>query len=32
MASTPGLIRRPVTIAGRQIILGYDEDALKKLR
>jgi arsenate reductase-like glutaredoxin family protein len=32
MATTPNLIRRPVTIAGKQIILGYDEDALKKLR
>jgi arsenate reductase-like glutaredoxin family protein len=32
MARTPNLIRRPVTIAGKQIILGYDEDALKKLR
>ena len=32
MASTPNLIRRPVTIAGKQIILGYDEDALKKIR
>lgn len=32
MAATPNLIRRPVTIAGKQIILGYDEDALKKLR
>ena len=32
MAATTNLIRRPVTIAGKQIILGYDEDALKKLR
>jgi len=32
MAATPNLIRRPVIIAGKQIILGYDEDALKKLR
>jgi arsenate reductase len=32
MAATPNLIRRPVMIAGKQIILGYDEDALKKLR
>ena len=32
MAQTPNLIRRPVVIAGKQIILGYDEDALKKLR
>jgi arsenate reductase-like glutaredoxin family protein len=32
MAEEPNLIRRPVVIAGKQIILGYDEDALKKLR
>lgn len=32
MAAEPNLIRRPIVIAGRQIILGYDEDALKKLR
>ena len=32
MAATPNLIRRPVIIAGKQIILGYDEDALTKLR
>jgi arsenate reductase-like glutaredoxin family protein len=32
MAEEPNLIRRPVVIAGKQIVLGYDEDALKKLR
>jgi arsenate reductase-like glutaredoxin family protein len=32
MAAEPNLIRRPVVIAGKQIILGYDENALKKLR
>lgn len=32
MAAEPNLIRRPVVIAGKKIILGYDEDALKKLR
>lgn len=31
MAATPNLIRRPVVIRGRQIILGFDEPALKKL-
>ncbi len=31
MAANPNLIRRPVTIAGSQIILGYDEPAFKKL-
>ncbi len=31
MAANPNLIRRPVTISGSQIILGYDEPAFKKL-
>jgi arsenate reductase-like glutaredoxin family protein len=31
MARNPNLIRRPVVIAGQQIIVGYDEEALKKL-
>jgi arsenate reductase (glutaredoxin) len=31
MAKTPNLIRRPVVIRGDQIILGYDEEAFKKL-
>ena len=31
MAANPNLIRRPVVIRGGQIILGYDEPALKKL-
>lgn len=31
MAAEPNLIRRPVVIAGNQIVLGFDEDALKKL-
>lgn len=31
MAKTPNLIRRPVVIGGDQIVLGYDEEALKKL-
>jgi arsenate reductase (glutaredoxin) len=28
----PNLIRRPVVLAGKQIILGYDEPKLKALR
>jgi arsenate reductase len=31
MAKTPNLIRRPVVIRGSQVVLGYDEDAYKKL-
>ena len=31
MASEPNLIRRPVVIAGKQIVLGYDEEKLKAL-
>lgn len=31
MAREPNLIRRPVVIRGGQIVLGYDEEALKKL-
>ena len=31
MAKTPNLIRRPVVIRGEQIVLGYDEEAFKKL-
>jgi Spx/MgsR family transcriptional regulator len=31
MAANPNLIRRPITISGSQIILGYDEPAFKKL-
>ncbi len=31
MAQTPNLIRRPVVIRGEQIVLGFDEDAYKKL-
>jgi arsenate reductase (glutaredoxin) len=31
MAAEPNLIRRPVVIAGKQIILGYDEEKLKAL-
>ena len=32
MAKNPNLIRRPVVISGKRIILGYDEAALKELR
>jgi Spx/MgsR family transcriptional regulator len=31
MSGEPNLIRRPVVIRGEQIVLGYDEDAYKKL-
>ena len=31
MAKTQNLIRRPVVIRGSQVVLGYDEDAYKKL-
>jgi Spx/MgsR family transcriptional regulator len=31
MAKVPNLIRRPVVVRGDQIVLGYDEEAYKKL-
>lgn len=31
MAKEPNLIRRPVVIHGQEIVLGYDEDAFRKL-
>ena len=31
MAAVPNLIRRPVVISGGEILLGFDEEALKKL-
>jgi len=31
MVKEPNLIRRPVVIRGSQIILGYDEDAYKRI-
>jgi len=31
MAAEPNLIRRPIVIRGKEIVLGYDEDGLKKL-
>ena len=31
MAAEPNLIRRPVVICGGQMVLGYDEEGLKKL-
>jgi arsenate reductase-like glutaredoxin family protein len=30
MVTEPNLIRRPIVIRGREILLGWDEDALKK--
>jgi arsenate reductase-like glutaredoxin family protein len=31
MAAEPNLIRRPVVIRGNEIVLGFDEEALRKL-
>lgn len=31
MAAEPNLIRRPVVIAGRRLVLGFDEKALREL-
>src|SRR5579872_1370292 len=31
MAAEPNLIRRPVALRGSDIVLGYDEEALKQL-
>ena len=31
MAKVPNLIRRPVTIRGDEFVLGFDEEAFKKL-
>ena len=31
MAANPNLIRRPVVIRGRRLVLGYDEAALENL-
>ena len=31
MAEEPNLIRRPVVIRGSEIVLGYDEEALKRI-
>jgi arsenate reductase len=31
MAKVPNLIRRPVVVRGDQIVLGFDEEALRKL-
>jgi arsenate reductase-like glutaredoxin family protein len=31
MAANPNLIRRPLVIRGKEIVLGFDEEALKKL-
>jgi arsenate reductase-like glutaredoxin family protein len=30
MVTEPNLIRRPIVIRGKEILLGWDEDALKK--
>ena len=31
MAAEPNLIRRPVVVRGSDIVLGYDEEALKRI-
>jgi Spx/MgsR family transcriptional regulator len=31
MAAEPNLIRRPVVLRGGEIVLGYDEEALKRI-
>lgn len=31
MAENPNLIKRPVVVKGKQIILGFDEDALQEI-
>ncbi len=31
MAKNPNLIRRPITIAGKKMVIGYDEEALESL-
>ena len=31
MAAEPNLIRRPVVLRGSEIVLGYDEEALKRI-
>ncbi len=32
MANNPNLIRRPIVIAGKHIVIGYDEEALAALK
>lgn len=31
MAKNPNLIRRPITIAGKKLVIGYNEEALASL-
>jgi arsenate reductase-like glutaredoxin family protein len=31
MAAEPNLIRRPIVLRGAEIVLGYDEEALKRI-
>jgi arsenate reductase-like glutaredoxin family protein len=32
MAKNPNLIRRPIVVAGKRIVIGYDEEALGALK
>jgi len=32
MAKHPNLIRRPIVISGKRIVIGYDEEALASLK
>ncbi len=31
MSENPNLIKRPILVKGREVILGYDEDALRRV-
>jgi arsenate reductase-like glutaredoxin family protein len=32
MSKNPNLIRRPIVVAGKKMVIGYDEEALESLR
>ena len=32
MSKNPNLIRRPIVVAGKKLVIGYDEEALESLR
>jgi arsenate reductase-like glutaredoxin family protein len=31
MAKEPNLIRRPLVVRGREVVMGYDEDGFRRL-